>query len=127
MAEKTSLGAAAVNLFADNEQQAQIAHVLFQEPFKRLDHRGAKTMGIASAAAPDELVVFFRRDEGGNGVNVSGEDDFGCPPPSPNVTTAGFDFDLLDAPVETRRQRTQVIEEPIADLLFVWRDRIDVD
>ena len=46
------IGAGAVALFAHDEEQAEIAHAVFEQPFGGVDHAGDDAFGVAGAAAP---------------------------------------------------------------------------
>src|SRR5580700_11830629 len=52
----------AVSLLAHHKQQAEVPMPLLQEPRGRANHRRDNTLGVAGAAAPDELLVLEKRN-----------------------------------------------------------------
>ena len=69
------VGAGAVALFADDEEQAEVALAGLEESFGGEDHGGDDAFGVAGAAAPDEFVILAGREEGRHGIHVGGERD----------------------------------------------------
>ncbi len=76
------VGAGAVALFADDEEQAEIPLAGIEQRLDGLDHGGDDALGIAGAAAPDGLAVFAEGEEGRHGIDVGGERDVERPRPT---------------------------------------------
>ena len=94
------VGAGAVALLADHEEQAEAAMAVFQQGFDGFDHAGDDALGVAGAASPDEVVVFAGGEERRHGIDVSGEgDDQRLAPLGEDVEAARFHFDALDVAV----------------------------
>src|SRR5262245_61432958 len=86
------VGAGRVALFADYEEQAEVAVAGFEQRLGGLDHGGDDALGVASAAAPDVSVVFTRGDEWRHRVHVGGEgNDQRVAEADEDVVAAGFD------------------------------------
>ena len=99
------VGAGAVALLADHEEQAEAAMAIFEQRLDGLDHAGDDALGVAGAASPDELVVLARGEEGRDGIDVGGEgDDQRLAPLGEDVEAARLDFDALDVAVVVARR-----------------------
>ena len=122
------LGSRRVAFFADHEQQRQSALAGFEQAFGGLDHGGGDALGVARAAPPDEFVVFARRHEGRDGIDVRGKRDTDCVTElREHVEPVRFHGHPFDAAAEARRQRFQVLAKELGHALLSERDGFDID
>ena len=79
------IGADAGTLFADDEEQAEIALAGLEQRFGGLDHASDDALDVAGAAAVNEFGILGRGEEGRNGIEVSGQRDVEAVCPSARI------------------------------------------
>ena len=117
------LGAVAATLLADDEQHADAALARSAEPLGRMNLRGQDALGVAGAAAVQAGALDPAREEGGNAVEVRGEDDRRWIERRDDIRSAAADFLFVDGPAEI----SQVGGKPDAAVGLAAGGRIDVD
>ncbi len=119
--------AGAVAFFADDEEETEIAFAGGEEFLRGEQHGGDDAFSVTCTTTPDLSSVFARRDEGRDGIHVSGERDDGRAEADEDVIAAGFDGDAFDFAVETLGEVAKVIEKKLADGALIGSDRFDID
>ena len=66
--ELLSSGMSIDEILADYEEQAKSTMPVVEQPLNGFDHRGNDSFDVTRTAAPDELVIFVRREERRNRV-----------------------------------------------------------
>ena len=101
----------------------------FEQRLGGVDHGGDDALGVAGAAAPD--VIRRPRAKAKNGGTVSMWVESVTASRSPHCAKTlkrrGSTSMRSTRPPIARGQRRQVVEEVIADALFVIGDRFDID
>ncbi len=122
------LGADAVRLLADDEQQAEPADPLVQQLPGGLEHGGDPPLGVARPPAVEEFAVFRGGEERRHGVHVGREDDHRLPPGGEDVEAVPLDRHALDrAAGSPVHELLQMAEKEVADLPLPPGRRVDVD
>jgi len=114
---------AAATLLADQEQHADAALTSRPQSLGGLNLRGQHALRIARAPAVQHAAFHTARNEGGNAVEVCGEDDLRRIEDGEHVRPPVGDFQLLDGPAEV----TEVRRQPPAAVALPPRRRVDVD
>ncbi len=122
------LGADAVGLLADHEQQAESADPLVQQLPGRLQHGGDPPLGVARPPAMEEFAILRGGEERRHGVHVGREDDHRLPPGGEDVEAVLLDRHALDrAAGKPVHEILQPAEQEVADLPLAPGRRVDVD
>ena len=99
----------------------------FQQFAHREDHRRDDALGVASAAAPDVLVIFARREERRHGVHVRGERDRWIAPRRRDTLERRGSTGISSAcPPCCAASSDRCAKSTLAHALFVLGDGLDV-
>ena len=107
------VGAGAVALLADDEQQAEVAHARASSASAALIMDGDDALGVAGAASPDVLVVLARGEERRHGIDVSGERDSRLAPVREDVEALRGSTSMRSTAAVLRGEGAQILEEVI--------------
>jgi hypothetical protein len=117
----------AVALFADDEQQAEIANTRDEKALGGDEHRRDDALGVAGAAAPDEGLILTKRDAGRYGIHVGGERYDRRAEGREHIPALRVDFDSARDSVVSGAEPGQVVVEIETDLFFFRSYGRDLD